>query len=554
MVSASEDINTLRAALAAAEAKAAAMETRAINAEAHAARAEAEAAVAKAKLSATMAIIEDLRLQIAKARREQYGQKSERAARLIDQLELQLEEFEASAAEDEIAADEAARNADPGAPPRRRRPARKKPFPPHLERERVVVPGPAQCPCCGSTRLSKIGEDVTETLEAVPRQYKVRQTVREKFTCRECEQISQPPAPFHAIPRGHVGPSLLAMIVYDKFALHQPLNRQSEEFLREGIDLSLSTLADHVGSATSALRPLFELIEAHMFSAERLHCDDTTVPLLARNKTITARLWTHVRDDRPFGGAAAPAAVFYFSRNREGEHPQRQLEAFSGLLQADAFSGFVPLYAPGRKPGPIYECACWAHGRRKLFELADIAKSAREPKFVISPVAFEAVKRIDAIFDIEREIAGKSAADRLAVRRQRVKPLVDELHKWMTDERAKLSAKSPVAKALNYMLKRWPSFALFTDDGRICMTNNAAERSLRGVALGRKSWLFAGSERGGERAAMMFSFIITCRLNDVDPKAWLADALERLPNHSAQQLHELLPWNWRRDAEAAQAA
>jgi len=278
----------------------------------------------------------------------------------------------------------------------------------------------------------------------------------------------------------------------------------------------------------AVLRPLFDRIEAYVFAAERLHGDDTIVPLLAKGKTITARLWDYVRDDQPFGGKDPPAAVFYFSRDRRGDHPQRHLANYSGLFQADAFSGYNELYKPKRQPGQIIEAACWAHGRRKFFVLADIAAKARDPKKTISPVALEAVKRIDAIFDIEREINGQAPEIRRAVRQDRVKPLVEKLHAWMKEQRARVSAKSHIAKALNYMLKRWDAFARFLDDGRICLTNNAAERALRSVALGRKSWLFAGSDRGGERAAIAYSLIYTARLNNVDPLAWLTDVLERI--------------------------
>ena len=257
----------------------------------------------------------------------------------------------------------------------RRRPARK-PFPEHLPRERVVIAAPQSCPCCGSTKLSKLGEDVTETLEVVPRQWKVIQTVRERFSCRRCEAITQPPAPFHVTPRGFAGPSLLAMILFEKFGQHQPLNRQSERYAREGIDLSLSTLADQVGACAAALRPLYALIERHVLTAERLHGDDTTVPILAKGQTVTGRVWVYVRDDRPFGGKDPPAALFYASRDRTREHPERHLAGYAGILQADAFDGYNRLYLPDRKPGPIVEALCWSHARRKFFELADIAANA----------------------------------------------------------------------------------------------------------------------------------------------------------------------------------
>jgi hypothetical protein len=256
-------------------------------------------------------------------------------------------------------------------------------------------------------------------------------------------------------------------------------------------------------------------------------------------------LWDYVRDDHPVGGTDPPAAVFYFSRDRRGEHPQRHLANYAGIFQADAFSGYNELYKPQREPGLITEAACWSHGRRKFFVLADIAAKARGAKVTISPVALQAVQYIDAIFQIEREISGSPPEIRRAVRQERVKPLVEELHVWMKKQRAQVSAKSHIGKALNYMLKRWDAFARFLDDGRICLSNNAAERALRSVALGRKSWLFAGSDRGGERAAIAYSLIYTARLNDVDPLAWLTDVLERIAEHPMHRLDELLPWNWK---------
>ena len=336
------------------------------------------------------------------------------------------------------------------------------------------------------------------------------------------------------------------MILFEKFGQHQPLNRQSERYAREGVDLSLSTLADQVGVCALALRPLYALIEAHVLSAERLHGDDTTVPILATGKTETGRIWTYVRDDRPFGGKDPPAALYYASCDRSGEHPGRHLKSFVGILQADAYSGYGRLYLADRRPRPIVEALCWSHSRRKFFELADIASNARRGRDAapISPIALGAIRRIDAIFDIEREINGLSAEERLATRRLMSAPLVATLKEWLRAERAKLSRHNGVAKAIDYMLTRWPAFSRFLEDGRICLTNNAAERALRGLALGRKSWLFAGSERGAERAAVMYTLIQTAKLNDVDPQAWLADVLARIADQAMSKLNELLPWNW----------
>ena len=519
------------------------------------AAAEARAANAEAKVSDAEAQIATLKLMIEKLRRALFGQRSERKQRLLDQLELQLDELEASATEDELAAEQAAADTTQVKAFTRRRRSGRKPFPEHLPRERVVAPPPTACECCGSEKLSKVGEDVTETLEVVPRQWKVIQTVREKFTCRACEKISQPPAPFHPTPRGWAGPSLLAMILFEKYGAHQPLNRQRDRYAREGVDLSLSTLADQIGACTVALKPLHDLIAAHVLAADRLHGDDTPVPVLARGKTATGRAWIYVRDDRPFGGPDPPAALFRYSRNRSGDHPVEHLRGYAGILQADAYAGYNRLYEPARSPGPVTEAACFAHARRKFYELADIAAGKRRGKRAppISPLAMEAVKRIDALFDIERGINGETVERRLAVRREQSAPLLADLEDWMRTERAGLSRHSPVAKAMDYMLKRWDRFARFIDDGRICLSNNAAERGLRPLCLGRRSWLFAGSDRGGVRAAAMYTLIGTAKLNDVDPQAWLADILARIAATPQNRLHELLPWKWQQHSRHNQA-
>jgi transposase len=500
---------------------------------------------AEARASGAEAMVAHLKLLIARLKRDKYGASSERGRKLIDQLELELGELVAAASEDAAKAENAAGKEGRTRPdnPPRGQPLRA-PLPPHLPRERVVLPSPTACPCCGG-KLSKLGEDTTETLEVEPIKWKVIQTVRERFSCRSCETVTQPPAPFHPIARGRAGPNLLAMILEAKFGQHLPLNRQSEAYAFQRIELSVSTIADWVGACTTNLAPLNALIDEHVLAAERLHGDDTTVPVLAKGKTITGRVWTYVRDDRPFGGQAPPAAMFRYSRDRTAEHPNRHLAGYAGILQADAYAGYNALYEADRIPGPITEAACWAHGRRKLFELAELSRA---------PLAIEAVRRIDAIFDAERAINGLPAEARLAVRQQHIAPLVTELEAWMRESRGKLSRHNPVAKAMDYMLTRWETFARFLDDGRICLTNNAAERALRGIALGRRSWLFAGSDRGGERAAAMYSLIITAKLNGVDPRAWLADVLARIANHSASRLHELLPWNWRKAQETVTAA
>src|ERR1700735_1315879 len=371
------------------------------------------------------------KLRIAKLERQLYGPRSERSAQLVDQLALQLEELEASATEDELAAESAVAKTTTVAGFTRRRPERNT-FPEHLPRERVVIGRPTACDCCGGTRLRKLGEDVTRTLESIPRQWKVIETVREKFTCRDVEKVSQAPAPFHVIARGWAGASLLAMILFEKFGQHQPLNRQAERYALEGVPISLSTMADAVGSSWVALDPVLRLVEAHVLAAERLHGDDTTVPVLAKGKTDTGRCWVYVRDDKPFSGTAPPAAMFYYSRDRKGEHPQTHLAGYAGLFQADAFDGYRQLYLPNRTPGPILEAGCWMHARRPFFAMADLEENARrraagKKVIALSPIAIEVVRRIDALFEIERLINGKSADERRFVRQELSKPLVEAL-------------------------------------------------------------------------------------------------------------------------------
>ena len=369
--------------------------------------------------------------------------------------------------------------------------------------------------------------------------------MRDVFTCRECDKITETLAPSHPIARGRAGPQLLAEVLHNKYRAHLPLNRQSDLYAAEGVDLDVSTLADWVGACAATLAPIVREIEKHVLAAERIHADDTTVPVLAKGKCDVARLWGYVRDDRPFGGRTLPAVLLQYSRDRGGEHPERHLESYSGLMQADAYSGYNGLYIDDRRPGPIIEAACWAHGRRKFFELAELQKA---------PVAIEAVRRIDELFAIEREINGKAPNDRRTVRQARSRPLVDALETWLREERKKLSSKAPVAKAIDYSLKRWPAFTRFLDDGRLCMSNNAAERAVRGIAVGRRNWTFCGSDSGGHRAAAIYTLIETCKLNDVDARTWLADVLDRIADHPASKITDLLPWNWKVARIAAQAA
>ena len=453
-------------------------------AEANAAVAKAEAANAQADLSSSEALIAHLKLEIEKLRREIYGTRSERKARLLEQMELQLEDLEAAATEDELAAEKAAARTQTVQSFQRKRPSRK-PFPDHLPRERIVIAAPESCPCCGSAKLSKLGEDITETLEVDPAAVEGDPDGAGKVLV---PGMREDHAAAGAVPRD------AARLCRTEPAGHDPVREvrpasaaepPKRTIRREGIDLSVSTLADQVGACTTALRPLHALIERHVLAAERLHGDDTTVPILAKGKTVTGRIWTYVRDDRPFGGHAPPAALYYASRDRKHEHPVQHLQAFTGILQADAYSGYNELYDPSRSQGAITAALCWAHARRQFFELADIAANARRGKnaAAISPVALAAVKRIDALFDIERDINGLSAEERLRVRQEQSAPLLAALEAWLREEHSRLSRSASVAQPIDYMLKRWDRFARFIEDGRVCLTNNAAERALRGFAM-----------------------------------------------------------------------
>jgi transposase len=388
-------------------------------------------AAARSEAKARALEIERLRLQLAKARHERFGQSSQRGKLLVEQLELMIEDLEETQAEEEACAKMAA----PARGERRRPPRGPRKLPDNLPVERIVEAAPCVCGQCGGARLRKLGEAVSRTLECEPRRWKIIERVREKFTCRDCEAITEPPAPSHAIPRGFAGPSLLAMILVGKFGDHLPLNRQADAFAREGIDLDVSTLADWVGACAAALDPILTEIRRHALAAERLHMDDTTVPVLAKVKARTGRLWVYVRDDRPFGGKGPPAVLFDYTPTRHGEHPRRVLAGWSGVMQADAYSGHNALYAEDRKPAPILEAACWAHGRRDFFELARLAKA---------PIAAEIVRRIDELFAIERLINGTPLDERRVARQERSKPLVIALEAYMRDQLRRLSPKNKV--------------------------------------------------------------------------------------------------------------
>jgi transposase len=492
--------------------------------------------------------IDNLQLLIAKLRQMHFGAKSERVERQIGQLQLRLEDLEMNRAAEEpqAAASAAPEPSEPAKEAAARRRPKREPLPAHLPREtQTVAPDHADCPECGG-KLRQMGEDVSEILEFVPGHFKVIRQVRPKLSCAGCSAIVQAPAPSRPVDRGLAGPGLLAHVLVSKFAHHLPLYRQAEIYTNLGVELERSTLADWVGRAARTLDPLVVAIRRYVLSGTKVHGDDTPVPVLApgEGKTKTGRAWTYVRDDRGAGSKDPPAVWFAYSPDRKGEHPQEHLKTFRGILQADAYAGFNDIYRTGR----VVEAACMAHARRKFHDLS-IGKTP-------SPVGQEALRRIGQLYDIEREIHGRLPAERLKARQERAKPLLDALEKWMYEQLGKLSRKSAAAGAIQYALGRWTALTRYCQNGLVEIDNNAAERALRAVAIGRKNYLFAGSDTGGERAAAIYTLIGSAKLNGVDPAAYLRFVLERIADHPINRIQELLPWNFKagQDQQARQAA
>jgi transposase len=479
-------------------------------------------AAAEARLIAQKLELEKLRFEIACLKRMRYGRSSEQLDAKLTQMQLTLEDLEASLAE----------RPPEMVPPPKEPPAKpvRRPLPAHLPREDVVHETPCTCPGCGGA-LRRLGEDVSEMIEYVPGRYQVIRHVRPKLSCAACQKIVQAPAPSRPIARGLAGPSFLAHVLVSKYADHLPLYRQSQIYAREGLDLDRSTLADWVGGASALLEPLVASLGRYVMGAKKLHGDDTPVPVLCpgRGTTKQGRLWTYVRDDRPAASTEPPAVLFRYSPDRKGERPQAHLASFTGVLQADAYAGFDRLY--GER---IQEAACWAHVRRKFYDI-HVAHA--------SPIAAEALDRIGGLYGIEAEIRGRPPDERVAVRKSRAGPELEALHGWLQMTVTKLSQKSELALAIRYALSRWTALTRYRDDGRLEIDNNAAERSLRAVALGRKNWLFAGSDDGGERAAAIYSLLSTAKLNDLDPEGYLRYVLERIADHPINRIAELLPWN-----------
>ena len=508
------------------------------------------------------ALVQALKITIARLKKQRFGASSEKIEREIEQLELALEGLETARAAadpaqaqappmDEDAGDDSAAQAMTQPQHRRGKPRIAEDAP----RETILLDPGERCPECGGV-LRLVGEDVSEILEFIAAKLKVVEVRRLKKSCRDCERMAQTPAPPRPIRRGMAGPGLLAHLLVAKYDDHLPLYRQGEIFARMGAGIPRSTLIDWCGQAAGLLRPLADLIRETVMRADRLHADDTPIRVLDPKKKRVeglvrgvkeGRIWAYVLDDRPWAGPAPPAVAYMFSPDRKGEHPRSHLAPFRGILQADAYSGFQKLYEPGPDGAPprIVEAACWAHLRRAFHDVWKATGGA---------IAREALERIGELYDIERAIAGQPADIRRAVRQEKSKPIVEAFHAWCADQLRRIPGKGDLAKAMRYALKRWASFTLFLEDGRVAIDNNAAERAIKPVVLGRKNFLFAGSDAGGEILADAMTVIETAKLSGLDPEAYLADILSRIRQCASDQLNDLLPWAWAPAAAESLAA
>lgn len=494
----------------------------------------------QAQIEARDRVIAMLRAQLARLRRMTFGTSSEKLAQEITQLELALEEYEAEAAAVDAGV--------PDAAVRPERPAPVRSLPPHLPRLDVIhepATGACACPSCGG-ELRRLGADADEMLDVVPVSWRVVRTIRPKYSCRACETIVQAPAPPKAVARGKATFATLAHVVVAKFDHHLPLYRQAEMMAAQGLDHDRSTLAGWAGQAAHLLDPIVQRIREQGLKASKIHADDTPVKVLApgTGKTATGRLWAYVVDDRGSAAATPPLVWYRFTANRSGLHPKRELAGFTGFLQADAYSGFNAIYTDGG----IAEVACWAHFRRELFE-----RHAQQP----TALTTDLLDRIRQIYAIEAEIRGQPADVRRSNRQARSRPLVTALRTALDDALRKLAPRSPMTKAIRYGTKRWGAFTRFLDDGRLEIDNNIAERAIRPIAIGRKNWLFAGSQAGGERAAAIYSVIETAKMNGLEPQAYIADITAKIAaDWPASRRDELMPWNWQPPANQplAQAA
>ena len=494
-----------------------------------------ELAAVRTQLGTAGVEIAHLRAQLAALRRQQYGRSSERLDAEVAQLELRLEDLEENEAERQAAIPAPA---VPGSSSRTRQKAVRKPLPDHLPRETVVHEPEVVCGCCDRSRLARLGEDVTEVLEKIPARLKVIRHVRPRYACRVCEAVFQAPAPNLPIERGRPGPGLIAHVAVSKYCDGLPLYRQSVILAREGVEIDRVTLADWIGRAAWWLAPLARLIGSTVMAQPVLHTDDTPIRTLApgTGKTQLSRFWVYAMDPRTHAGPGPPAAFYRYSPDRKGERPRDHLSGFSGIIHADAFAGYDALYrAQPDSPARIQHAACWAHARRKLFEVHESTRS---------PIAEEALRRIQALYQVEAEITGLPTLERLAQRQARSTPLLAELRTWMEAQRRRASGKTVLGKALQYALTRWEALARYAGDGRLAIDNNLAERLLRGIAISRKNFLFVGSDAGGDRAAVLYTLIETAKLNGLNPEAYLAYVIDLLARgHLTTRLAELLPWN-----------